>query len=68
MNTYYTPMSKEIFKLIVEDVQDVAGSYIDRQLTDREIEIIERKIELDWITAIENTIDVYIKQEEEDAI
>lgn len=61
-------MSKDkiIYSINVEDVQNVARQELGRDLTDRELKIVEDKIgdQFDWFGAIASVIDTHIEQQE----
>ena len=50
--------NKTVYAISVEDVQDIANDLLDRQLTKKEIALIENSIGdyIDWSQAIENAI------------
>ena len=51
--------NKIIYKLVIEDLQNVADEKLNRNLTEKEILSIEEKLGdfIDWYDAIYNTID-----------
>jgi len=55
---------KIIYSLNVADVQEVAKEVLERKLTKKEIDLVERKVGgfIDWYQAIENSICFYITQ------
>lgn len=50
--------SKIIYSINIEDVQNVAEEELGRELTEKELEIVEDKLGdyIDWYSAIDNTI------------
>lgn len=55
---------KIIYKLVVEDIQDVAEQELDRKLSDDEIRIIIDPIaeKINWFDAIADSINEKIKE------
>ena len=55
-------MSKIIYSINVEDVQNVAEKEMGRSLTDRELKVVEDKLgdRIDWYEAILDTITSHI--------
>jgi hypothetical protein len=51
--------SEIVYSICVEDLQTVASEHLSRQLTDKEIHLIENKLGdfIDWNGAIANAID-----------
>ena len=51
-------IDKPIYQLTVEDLQNVANDLLNRNLTNKEIELLEDKIGdyIDWYHIIENAI------------
>ena len=56
--------NKVIYSINIEDVQNVAEQELDRELTADELKIVEEKIghQVDWYSAISETLDKYIAQ------
>lgn len=56
-----------IYSLNVEDIQNVARQTLGRELTEKEILLVEEAIgdHIDWFDAIELAINKHIKQENE---
>ena len=56
--------NKIIYSINIEDIQTVANEELGRELTDSEIELVERKIGdfIDWHEAINSAIIFNIKQ------
>jgi hypothetical protein len=50
---------KVVYKLVVEDIQDVASELLERNLTDEEIALVTDKVGdfIPWYDAIENAIE-----------
>jgi hypothetical protein len=48
-----------VYSICVEDLQNVASEHLSRELTDKEIHLVESKLGefIDWNGAIERTID-----------
>jgi len=61
--------SKVIYSLNVEDVQNVAEQELDRELTKKELKIVEDKVGdyIDWYSAIDMTIQNEVLKHDEDA-
>ncbi|MBI3195601.1 MAG: hypothetical protein HYZ34_14210 [Ignavibacteriae bacterium] len=53
-----------IYSLIVEDLQNVAQEVLGRELTTKEISLVEESVgdSIDWIGAIEIAIHMHIKK------
>lgn len=61
--------SKIIYSLNIEDVQNVAEEEFERELTKKELKIVEDKIGdyIDWYSAIDFTIRNEVLKHDEDA-
>ena len=60
--------SKIMYSINVEDIQNVAEQELDRELTDKEIKLIEERLGdyIDWYGAIASTLDEVIPNKEKD--
>jgi len=56
--------SKVIYSINIEDLQTVAEQEIERELTDEEIEKVEKRLGdyIDWYGAIASTLNEVIKK------
>ena len=56
--------SKIIYGINVKDIQEVASEVLDRDLTDKELVLVERSVgdHIDWFQAIENAINENIHE------
>jgi hypothetical protein len=59
--------NKIIYSINIEDIQNVAGKELGRELTVEEIRIVEDKIgdQIDWYGAISDVLDKYIAIKEQ---
>ncbi len=57
-----------VYSLSVEDIQHVAQDVLERDLTEKEISLIEDSVGdyIDWFQAIENAISKHIQQDVEE--
>lgn len=57
-----------VYSLSVEDLQNVAQDVLERDLTEKEISLIEDSVGdyIDWFQAIENAINKHIDQDNEE--
>lgn len=62
-------LDSPIYQLTVADLQDVANDLLNRELTYKEIELLEDKIVdyIDWYSIIQNLIDLYIEEDDTNA-
>jgi hypothetical protein len=58
--------NKIIYSINIEDVQNVAQQELGRDLTDKELKIVEDKIgdQFDWFEGIVSVIEMHIKHPE----
>jgi hypothetical protein len=61
--------SKIIYSINIEDVQNVAEQELDRELTKKELKIVEDKLGdyIDWYSAIDITIQNEVLKHDEDS-
>jgi hypothetical protein len=61
--------SKIIYSLNIEDAQNVAEQELERELTKKELKIVEDKVGdyIDWYSAIDMTIQNEVLKHDEDA-
>lgn len=59
-------LDSPIYQLTVEDLQNVANDLLNRELTNKEIELLENKIVdyIDWYSIIQDLIDLYIEEDD----
>lgn len=59
-------LDSPIYQLTVEDLQNVANDLLNRELTNKEIELLEDKIVdyIDWYSIIQDLIDLYIEEDD----
>lgn len=62
-------LDSPIYQLTVEDLQNVANDLLNRELTNKEIELLEDKIveHIDWYSIIQDLIDLYIEEDDTNA-
>jgi hypothetical protein len=55
---------KIIYEINVKDIQEVASEVLDRNLTDKEITLVEKSVgdHIDWFQAIENAIQEHVHE------
>ncbi|MEW6108809.1 MAG: hypothetical protein AB1632_06545 [Nitrospirota bacterium] len=53
-----------VYSINIADIQEVANQVLERDLTDKEIALVEDSIGdyIDWFTAIENAIYKHVKE------
>ena len=65
-----TDTSKIVYSLNIEDVQNIAKQEFDRELSEKELKIVEDNIGdyINWYSAIEMTIRNEVLKHDEDAV